>query len=149
MSRNNWKSIICALILAGALGLTVSPALADPYGAQKVVYHFNTNNLQVNKAGLKNIQNHINAVGKDQLTVVALVHSAAWELVARDKANSELTETMKFLIAQGVVFKMCNNTLREHRLDAAKDLVVPMILVPAGVAELVRLQQMGYAYIKP
>jgi hypothetical protein len=53
------------------------------------------------------------------------------------------------LIAQDVVFKMCANTLKEFNLAPQKDLVIPMIVVPAGVAELAKLQQEGYAYIKP
>jgi uncharacterized protein len=44
---------------------------------------------------------------------------------------------------------MCANTLKEFNLDTQKDLVIPMIVVPAGVAELAKLQQEGYAYIKP
>lgn len=119
------------------------------YPPQKVVYHFNTANRQVNAAGLKNIQNHLHALGRENLTVVALVHSAAWEMVARSLADPTLVERMRSLIGQGVVFEMCRNTLNEFQLDPVQDLIIPMTVVPAGVAELVRLQQEGYAYIKP
>jgi uncharacterized protein len=132
-----------------AVVFMASQVLAEPpYGPQKVVYHFNTNNPQTNASGLKNIQNHINALGSN-LTVVALVHSAAWEMVARERAVPQQVERMRQLIAQGVVFKMCQNTLNEFKLDSAKDLAIPMTVVPAGVAELVKLQQDGFAYIKP
>ncbi|MFH1036201.1 MAG: DsrE family protein [Pseudomonadota bacterium] len=138
------------MALGFCVALSAAPALAEPpYGPQKVVYHFNGNNPQVNAAGLKNIQNHINALGKENLTAVALVHSAAWQMVAKDKADPAQVEKMNGLIAQGVVFKMCYNTLVEHKLQAPQDLAIPMIVVPAGVAELVKLQQEGYAYIKP
>ena len=132
-----------------ALIFLTSQALAEPpYGPQKVVYHFNSNSPQINAAGLKNIQNHINALGRN-LTVVALVHLAAWEMVANDRAVPRQVERMKQLIDQGVVFKMCRNTLNEFKLDPSKDLVIPVTVVPAGVAELVKLQQDGFAYIKP
>jgi intracellular sulfur oxidation DsrE/DsrF family protein len=136
-------------LLAWAACLAAPAAAEPPYPPQKVVYHFNTNSPQVNGAGLKNIQNHINALGKENLTVVALVHSAAWEMVAKERAVPLQVERMKALIAQGVVFKMCQNTLNEFKLDLQKDLAIPMTVVPAGVAELVKLQQEGYAYIKP
>jgi intracellular sulfur oxidation DsrE/DsrF family protein len=136
-------------ILVLTLLLAALPAWAQSYAPQKVVYHFNTANLQINLAGLKNIQNHINALGRENLTVVALVHSAAWELVAKEKATPDMVERMNKLIEQGVVFKMCRNTLNERNLDADKDLAIAMTVVPAGVAELVKLQQEGYAYIKP
>lgn len=132
-----------ALLLAGRL------AGAGAYAPQKVVYHFNTADPQVNAIGLKNIQNHLNALGRQNLTVVALVHAAAWQLVAKSKADPVLVEKMRALIDQGVSFAMCNNTLQEQNLDAERDLAIPMAVVPAGVAELVRLQQEGYAYIKP
>ena len=145
-----YKSACLALVLLLPLVWLVTPSLAEPpYGPQKVVYHFNTNNPQVNAAGLKNIQNHINALGKENLTVVALVHSAAWEMVAKERAVPMQVEKMHSLIAQGVVFKVCRNTLEEFKLDAQKDLAIPMTVVPAGVAELVKLQQEGFAYIKP
>jgi len=80
---------------------------------------------------------------------VALVHSAAWEMVAKAKAVPMQVDRMKALSAQGVVFKMCENTLKEFNLDPQKDLVIPMTVVPAGVAELAKLQQEGFAYIKP
>ena len=138
-------------ILALILGLACLPGLAaaEGYGPQKVVYHFNTNNPQVNAAGLKNIHNHFNALAKGQLTVVALVHSAAWEMVAKEKADPKQVEKMLALIEQGVVFKMCKNTLNDRNLDPERDLAIPMTVVPAGVAELAKLQQEGYAYIKP
>lgn len=140
------------MILSLLLGLIIHlPALAadEVYGPQKVVYHFNTNNPQTNNGGLKNIQNHLNAVPKGQLTVVALVNSVGWEMVGKAKADPKQVERMKALIDQGVVFKMCRNTLNDNNLDPATDLVIPMTVVPAGVAELTKLQMAGYAYIKP
>lgn len=119
------------------------------YGPQKVVYHFNGNNPQVNALGLKNIQNHLKALAPGQLTVVALVHAAAWVMVAKSKADPEQVEKMKSLGEQGVVFAVCANTLNDNHLDPERDLAIPMRVVPAGVAELVKLQQEGYAYIKP
>jgi uncharacterized protein len=148
LSSDNTLFLFLSLTLA-ALVFSADPTLAQTsYGPQKVVYHFNTDNPQTNAAGLKNIQNHINALEKN-LTVVALVHSAAWEMVAKDRAVPMQVERMKALIGQGVVFKMCENTLKEFNLDPKKDLAISMVVVPAGVAELAKLQQEGYAYIKP
>jgi uncharacterized protein len=139
----------CLIGLFVLLGGGSSVEAAETYGPQKVVYHFNTNNVQINNAGLANIQNHINAVGKENLKLVAVVHSSAWEMVAKNKAVPQQVEKMKALIEQGVQFDICRNTLQGVNLDPEKDLVIPMTVVPAGVAELVKLQQEGYAYIKP
>ncbi|MBI5585792.1 MAG: DsrE family protein [Deltaproteobacteria bacterium] len=140
--------LIIIMILSLALCM---PALAaaEGYGPQMVVYHFNTNNPQTNLGGLKNIQNHLNALPKGQLTVEVLVHSAGWEMVGKAKADPKQVERMKALIDQGVVFKMCRNTLNDNKLNPETDLAIPMTVVPAGVAELTKLQMAGYAYIKP
>lgn len=119
------------------------------YGPQKVVYHFNGSDPQVNALGLKNIQNHFKALTQGQLTLVALVHAAAWVMVAKSKADPTQVDKMKSLIDQGAVFAVCANTLNDNGLDPDRDLAIPMKVVPAGVAELVKLQQEGYAYIKP
>lgn len=124
-----------------------SPTAA--YGPQKVVYHFNSGDPRVNALGLKNINNHFKAMAPGQLTLVALVHAAAWVMVAKAKADPAQVEQMRSLIGQGAVFAICANTLRDNGLDPDRDLAIPMKVVPAGVAELVRLQQEGYAYIKP
>ena len=124
-----------------------SPTAA--YGPQKVVYHFNGSDPQVNALGLKNIQNHFKALAPGQLTLVALVHAAAWVMVAKAKADPAQVDKMKSLIEQGAVFAVCANTLNDNGLDPERDLAIPVKVVPAGVAELVKLQQEGYAYLKP
>ena len=39
----------------------------EGYGKQKVVYHINYDDPKAQAGALRNIQNHINAVGKDNL----------------------------------------------------------------------------------
>ena len=55
------------------------------------------------------------------------------------------------LKGQAVNFHVCNNTLRGREISYENDLYDTWEddIVPSGVAELSRLQQMGYTYIKP
>ena len=55
------------------------------------------------------------------------------------------------LKAQGVSFNVCANTVRGRKVDMESDLynVSQDDIVPSGVAEVAKLQQEGYAYIKP
>jgi intracellular sulfur oxidation DsrE/DsrF family protein len=50
-----------------------------------------------------------------------------------------------------VAFQVCGNTLKGKQIDFEGDLydVDEADIVPSGVAELSRLQGMGYSYIKP
>ena len=51
---------------------------------------------------------------------------------------------------QGVKFEVCANTLKGRNvpIDALYD-VSEEDIVPSGVAEISRLEQLGYTYIKP
>jgi intracellular sulfur oxidation DsrE/DsrF family protein len=56
---------------------------------------------------------------------------------------------VKALQEKGVIFKVCNNTLRYRDIDRARVLPGAQI-VPFGAIEIARMQQYeGYAYIKP
>ncbi|WP_052515493.1 DsrE family protein [Dethiosulfatarculus sandiegensis] len=122
---------------------------AEAYGKQKVVYHFSTHLPEKNKNALKFIQNHINAVGEENINVIALVHASAWVILARKKVSEEMAQMIESLVEQGVDFRLCENTRIQHKLDLDHDLVVPVSVAKAGVAELAMLQAQGYAYIKP
>ena len=135
---------------------------AGGYGKQKVVYHINGDNATAQAGALKNVQNHINAVGKDNLDLKIVLHGKGLTLLldseealhtAFKKGNA--TETMQATISglkgQGVAFNVCANTLKGKKVDYKEHLydVNKADIVPSGVAELAKLQALGYTYIKP
>ena len=141
-----------AAILLSALAAMPLAVLADPgYGRQKVVYHINSDDPKQQAVAMRNIQNHINAVGTENLDLVVVMHGKGVTLLA--KANEDMTFQSKVinLKDQNVKFQICNNTLRGKKIDYETDLfdVAETDIVASGVAELARLQQMGYTYIKP
>ncbi len=71
--RKNLRYLICAAVIP-ALGF-VSNAYADTtYAKQKVVYHINYDNPKAQAGALRNIQNHINAVGAENLDLKVVLH---------------------------------------------------------------------------
>jgi len=127
---------------------------ADRYGKQKVVYHINYNGGENNKryrGALRNIQNHINAVGADNLDLKVVLHGNGVNLLKEALKDDGLKTRITSLKSQNVAFLVCANTLRGRKIDYEKDLfdVFREDIVPSGVAELARLQLMGHAYIKP
>lgn len=135
--------------------LQAAPADAESrYGKQKVVYHINYDGGEDDKqyrAALRNIQNHINAVGKDNMDIKVVLHGDGVSLLKSAVTNNKLQSDVTSLKAQQVGFSVCNNTLVGRKIDYAKDLfeVFDDEIVPSGVAELSHLQQQGYTYIKP
>lgn len=152
-----------ALIIAVLLLMTNHLALAnDRYGKQKVVYHINYDDPKAQKNALGNIQNHLNAVGKNNVTIKVVVHGKGLSLIAFPEAAEEtkLTEgnatdnfqaKITYLKSQGVQFLVCSNTLKGKKVDFQEHLydVSKEDIVPSGVAEIAHLQGQGYAYNKP
>ena len=144
-----------ALILSGA-------ALAEGYGKQKVVYHINYDDPKQQAGAMRNIQNHINAVGAENLDLKVVLHGKGLTLLlepdalgntkfGKANASDEMQAKVSNLKDQGVGFNVCANTLRGKKVDYLSDLydVDKADIVPSGVAELAKLQAMGYTYIKP
>lgn len=157
---------LIGFVLAGLVGLmaftgAVSAAPAD--SKQKVVYHINGDDPKQQTGALRNIQNHINAVGKEHLDLRVVMHGNGVSMVllpeALEKvkgfknanASPEMEATIDGLKNQGVAFKVCANTLAGRKVDRERDLymVEEADIVPSGVAELAILQGQGFAYIKP
>lgn len=147
---------------AGAAPAQAKPAAEQSrYGKQKVVYHINGDDPKAQAAGLANIQNHISAVGAENLELRVVMHGDGLSLLlypdalASTKmkaanATDEMQARITNLKQQGVKFDICANTLknRQVKLEDLYD-ASEADLVPSGVAELSRLQAMGYTYVKP
>lgn len=79
------------------------------------------------------------------------MHRNGLSLLMQAKDDVKLQGNVSNLKAQNVSFSVCSNTLRGRKIDKDKDLfeVLEEDIVPSGVAEVSRLQGMGYTYIKP
>jgi intracellular sulfur oxidation DsrE/DsrF family protein len=145
------RNLLTGLLAAAFILTGFGSVLAGEYSKQKVVYHFNSNDFKTIGGGLRNIQNHINAVGADKLDIIVVVHGAGHVMFRKDKSNEQIFSKIKSLKMQGVKFGLCSVTVSKKKLDLDKDLEMISVeeLVPSGVAELAKLQQEGYAYIKP
>ena len=147
--------IVFAAALLAVLSFAVADtASADGYGKQKVVYHINYPGGPEYKkyiGALRNIQNHINAVGMDNLDLKVVMHGNGVGLVMNAKQSDALQTAIGSLKGQNVSFHVCANTLNGRNISYENDLydTWEQDIVPSGVAELAHLQQQGYAYIKP
>ncbi|MCB1504580.1 MAG: DsrE family protein [Hyphomicrobiaceae bacterium] len=146
---------LAATLVAMTMTYAASPAVAeDRYGKQKVVYHVNYDGGESDKAyikALKNIQNHINAVGKENIEVKVVLHGDGVNMLRDATKDLKLQGEVTNLKTQKVAFNVCANTLKGRKIDPDKDLfeVFKEDIVPSGVAELSYLQGKGYTYIKP
>jgi intracellular sulfur oxidation DsrE/DsrF family protein len=148
------RLITACLLVAMASTVAITAKADDRYGKQKVVYHINYNGGEDDKAyraAMQNIRNHISAVGRDNIEVKVVLHGNGVNLLKDAVSNQKVQQDVLNLRSQNVAFQVCKNTLTGRKIDYEKDLfeVFEDNIVPSGVAELSRLQQMGYTYIKP
>ena len=155
--------LFSACLMSLCLLMMTAVQANERYGKQKVVYHINYDNPAMQAGALRNIQNHINAVGAENLDLKVVLHGNGLALLLEPDsleklkkfkhANADDTMTAKIdgLKSQGIEFNVCENTVRGRKVDVETDLynVDEKDIVPSGVAEVARLQAMGYAYIKP
>ncbi|MGD2118868.1 MAG: DsrE family protein [Chromatiales bacterium] len=157
------RLITTLAILFVLLPITAGHALAGPaYGKQKVVYHINYDNPKQQAGALRNIQNHINAVGAENLDLKVVLHGDGLAMLVypdslkntklqHANANEQMQARIDGLKTQGVAFNVCANTLKGKVIDSESDLYNTSQddIVPSGVAHLSYLQSQGYTYIKP
>ena len=161
---NTTKNQLLTALFIGICMLMMNTAQAgDRYGKQKVVYHINYDNPKKQSGALRNIQNHINAVGAENLDLKVVLHGNGLALLLEPdslaelkkfkhaNADDKMTAKIDGLKNQGVEFNVCANTVRGRKVDIETDLynVNKDDIVPSGVAEVAYLQANGYSYVKP
>lgn len=147
------------LALAAVVGLGIATAQAgtakNGYNKQKVVYHIN--NIDSAKGALRNVKNHLNALGDKNVEIIVVTHSSgAFALVDGSMGRKDpktgkvynFTDTIASLANRGVKFQICANTIRGKKIDKHK-INENAEIVPSGVAQIAHLEQQGYMYIKP
>lgn len=163
--KSIYKKLISSVIFISiTLGISTANAMDDnSYGQQKVVYHINYDTPKKQASTLKNIQNHINAVGAKNIDIKVVLHGNGLSLLLNPTSlpklakfkNANATENMIIKIdnlkAQGVNFNVCANTVKGRKVNVENDLynVDTKDIVKSGVAELAHLQKKGYMYLRP
>lgn len=160
--KKHTMNLIWIVLFSFSMMIT-APVSADRYSKQKVVYHINYDNPKQQAGALRNIQNHINAVGADNMDIKVVLHGHGLSLLLDPEslpklkkfkhanATEQMSAKVDGLKNQGVAFSVCANTVKGRKVDIEHDLydVDRDDIVPSGVAELSYLQAKGYTYIKP
>ena len=143
-------ALLIGVVLLAGCG-TGSQSADRVQSKQKVVYHMNYDDLGRQASALRNIQNHINAVGAESLDIRVVLHGRGVSVFQHAFTDEKIQSRLVTLRQQDVAFNVCQSTLTRQGIDYRTDLfgVTATELVPSGVAELARLQAEGYTYIKP
>ncbi|SRR5579875_172762 len=109
-----------------------------------VVVHLDEADPAKHEAVLRTIANLLAELGEDT-PVELVVHGPG---LTAALAGTPHEETARELLGRGVAVAACGNTMRQRNVPAAR-LIPGVRVVPAGVAQLVRRQREGWAYVRP
>ncbi|CUB00868.1 DsrE family protein [Thiomonas bhubaneswarensis] len=150
-TTNRRKALTAATVGAAALmvSTTARASRAEKEGPVKVVYHVTQGDAQGSRC-LGNVRNHLAADPTAKIVVVG--NGAGIDFMlngAVDGKGAEFAGLIGGLAAQGVSFRVCNNTLTSRKISKDR-VLLDATIVPSGVAEAANLQyREGYAYICP
>lgn len=129
--------------------LTVSLVAFSAAAQDKVIYHFDGGIAQATK-GVRNVRNHLDVDPKAKIVVVAHAEGVDFLMEgAKTSNNQDFAALVSDLSARGVVFEICEITLRNRNLKKEQFILGPSY-TPSGVVRIANLQaREQFAYIKP
>lgn len=136
--------LLLLLVLVGP------PAAGAAEGPLRVVYHVNQGDSVDHLRVLRYVQDHIDAVGAEQMDIKIVMHGRGLDLLTGALENPEVRASVDILKLQDVGFQVCGNSLRARGLTLEQLYDTTAVdRVDSGVGQIARLQHVGYTYIKP
>src|SRR5512139_2096274 len=129
-------------VMLGALALPATGLAADK---GKLVVQVSDSNPATWNLALNNVKNVQKDLGKDNVEVEIVAYGPGIGML---KADSEVASRVGEAVDSGVKVVACENTMRGQKLSK-DDMNAKIGYVPAGVVEIMQLQQKGYAYLRP
>ena len=111
-----------------------------------LVLHVDSDNPGTLALAFTNAANYRAALPGGTFKMVLVANGPAVKLFTR--GEEALAAQGEDIATQGLEIRLCNNALTKFGIDPAQIWDCATV-VPAGVVELVRLQNEGYSYIKP
>lgn len=145
--------LLKTLVLAALAALPLTAISAEPEKradgkVHKVVFEVTIDGAEKWQGVLRNVENTLKELGTGtKIEVVTHGKGVGMLLAKTSDDNAELKTKIEKLSADGVVFAVCENTMKREKFEK-KDLVKLSKTVPSGISEVVRKQEEGYAYIK-
>jgi intracellular sulfur oxidation DsrE/DsrF family protein len=129
--------------LAGAGGaFAAEPPAAPTY---RVVFAVTVNDEHVWNEVFGNFRNIQRALGPENVAIEMVVYGDG---IAMLRDDSLVPNKVEEALEEGVKIVACENTMKAQNIS--RDTMLPNIgYVEAGIVELIKLQQAGWAYVRP
>lgn len=133
--------------LALALSATVLavPALAQGKPKNRVILQVSDNDPGKWNLALNNANNLQKDIGMDDIELEIVAYGPGIGML---KAGSPVSARIASALQNGIHVVACENTMHGQKLQKS-DMLPEIGYVPAGVVELMKKQQQGWAYLRP
>ncbi len=136
---------LLAALLLSAAAVKGDGERSRSVGKHRVVIEVTLDGTDQWTAALNYTENLRKVFGPANTEIEVVGHNAGLKMmIAR---NNDLSDRMKTLADDGVVFAACENSMRKMNVSKA-DLLPFATPVDSGAAEVVRKQEAGWSYLK-
>jgi uncharacterized protein len=143
IARRGLVSMSAAAALAMLLPMAAG---AQGQAAQnRIVFQVSDGDPQKWNLTLNNAKNVQDDLGSENVDLEIVVYGPGIGML---KGDSPVAQRIAGALKSGVKVVACENTMKAQKLGYA-DMLPSIGYVPAGVVELMKKQQQGYAYIRP
>jgi intracellular sulfur oxidation DsrE/DsrF family protein len=139
-------ALMGVILLAGLSGaggaFAAEPPAAPTY---RVVFAVTVNDEHVWNEVFGNFRNIQRALGPENVAIEMVVYGDG---IAMLRDDSLVPNKVEEALEEGVKIVACENTMKAQNIS--RDTMLPNIgYVEAGIVELIKLQQAGWAYVRP
>ncbi|GGC72799.1 DsrE family protein [Undibacterium terreum] len=119
--------------------------VANVSGRSKVVFQVSDNDEGKWNLTLNNVKNIQAALGAANVDIEIVAYGPGISML---KFDTPVGNRLQEALQAKVKIAACENTMAAQKLRK-EDMAPSISYVPAGIVEIIKLQQQGYAYIKP
>ena len=141
--KNLLLSLVASLILITQGG--VAEAAPPKVGKNRMVIQINEDDSRKWNTVLGNIHNIRDELAREGASITVVAIGPGLGMLT---ADSLVANRVQDAIADGVRFVACGRSMQAQQVDK-DDLIGGVQITSAGYVELMRLQQRGWAYIRP
>ena len=154
-SRANGRSIAGAFGFAVMAATVASLARAEqtplpdkPFAEHRIVLQLSDNDPKKQRLVISVAYNLLKAYDPDKVAIEVVTFGPGIDLLRTDNDNRELVES---LVAQGVRFDVCLNTVDtvERELGKRPEIIPVATPVQVGVGQILSLTENGYTLVRP
>ncbi len=141
------KLLLCVMLgcIAPVTSYAATPVAVVQAAPLKIVIQVSDGDAKKWNLSLNNALNVQREVGKDASVIEIVAFGSGINML---KFDSEVGGRVQEALAAGISMVACENSMHGMQLKPA-DMLTGVSYVKAGVVEIARKQQAGYAYIRP